>query len=204
MTIAFSALAERRISANRFDENFVLSDSEIAALLAVAVRAPSAYNLQNWRFVAVRSPEAKRRLRAAAFGQAKVEGASAVIIVCGQKPDAGALPERLAPTVAAGMLSAHVAEAWQAAAASYYADAQAARDEAIRSATLASAFLMLAAEAKGLASCPIVGFDPLAVRQAFAIAADELPVLLVAIGTALPGNGAQKVRRPVDEVLTFQ
>lgn len=204
MTFAFLALAERRVSTHRFDKDFVLSDIQITDLLSIAVRAPSAYNLQNWRFVAVRSSDAKRRLRAVSFGQAKVEEASVVVVVCGRMPDAGSLPERLAPAVATGILSADTAEAWQAAAASQYADPQAARDEAIRSATLAAAFLMMAAEAKGFASCPMVGFDPSAVQEAFDFGADEVPVLLLAIGMAAPGNGAQKARRPVDEVLSFQ
>lgn len=204
MTSAFPALAERRVSTNHFDRDFVLSDAEIADLLAVAVRAPSAYNLQNWRFVAVRSPEAKRRLRDAAFRQVKVEEASVVVVICGQKPDADTLPERLAPAVAAGILSASAVETWRAGAASHYAEPQAARDEAIRSATLASAFLMLAAEAKGFASCPMVGFDPSAVQEAFDLGTDEVPVLLLAIGRAAAGNRAQKARRPIDEVVSFQ
>jgi nitroreductase len=41
------------------------------------------YNLQPWRFVVVRNPEQKRRLREAAMGQAKVEEAGAVIVCCG-------------------------------------------------------------------------------------------------------------------------
>lgn len=204
MGFDFPTLAERRVSTSHFDERFALSDAEIADLLAVAVRAPSAYNLQNWRFVAVRTPEAKRRLRDAAFGQAKVEEASAVIIVCGQKPDPGTLTDRLAPAIVAGILPASAIEAWQAAAESQYAEPQAARDEAIRSATFAGAFLMLAAEAQGLASCPMVGFDPCTLRQAFELHADEMPVLLLAIGRAAPGKRAQKARRPLDEMLSFQ
>lgn len=203
MTLEFSALAERRVSTHQFEPTFTLSDAEIADLVGIAVRAPSAYNLQNWRFVAVRSPEAKRHLRGVAFGQAKVEEASTVVIVCGLAPDAGRLPERLAPAVAAGILSTRAAEAWQAAAASQYEEPQAARDEAIRSATLAGTFLMMAAEAKGLASCPMVGFDPLALRQTFDLRADEVPVLLLAIGMAAPGHLAQKARRPAGEVLSF-
>src|SRR5262249_55432963 len=40
-------------------------------------------NLQPWRFVVVRDPQAKKRLRAAAMGQSKVEEAGAVIVCCG-------------------------------------------------------------------------------------------------------------------------
>jgi nitroreductase len=49
------------------------------------LNAPSGYNLQPWRFVVVRTPEQRRRLRQASFNQAKVEEASAVIVACGDE-----------------------------------------------------------------------------------------------------------------------
>ena len=56
------------------------------AILSLAGQAPSGYNLQPWRFVVVRTPEQKKKLREAAFGQPKVEEASAVVVACGD-PD---------------------------------------------------------------------------------------------------------------------
>jgi nitroreductase len=72
-----------RISADRFEPGCALADETLAALVAQASLSPSAYNLQNWRFIAVRTPEAKARLKATAYGQQKVEDASVVFIVCG-------------------------------------------------------------------------------------------------------------------------
>ncbi|WP_338048971.1 nitroreductase family protein [Rhodoligotrophos defluvii] len=66
------AAIESRVSANLFDAERALSDEHIEELTRLATRAPTAYNLQNWRFIAVRTPEAKARLQAAAYGQAKV------------------------------------------------------------------------------------------------------------------------------------
>jgi nitroreductase len=82
-----------------------------------------------------------------------------------------------------------------------YADARTARDEAVRSATLGAATLMHAAAAMGLASGPMVGFDAAGVAREFGLAADETPVMLVAVGRAAPGNWPQKPRRPITEVL---
>jgi nitroreductase len=100
-------------------------------------------------------------------------------------------------------MPADMPAAWQAAAAAQYADPQTARDEAVRSATLGAATLMQAAQALGLASGPMVGFDAAGVAREFGLGADELPVLLVAIGRAAPGNWPQKPRRPLAEVLDF-
>lgn len=46
---------ESRVSVNYYDPDRTLSDDVIQSLVAQATRAPSAYNFQNWRFIAVRS-----------------------------------------------------------------------------------------------------------------------------------------------------
>lgn len=53
-----------------------------------------------------------------------------------------------------------------------------------------------AAQAMGLGSAPMIGFDAPAVAEAFALAADEIPVLLLAIGHAMPQNWPRKPRKP--------
>lgn len=195
------ALIERRISANRFDTGHALSDSEIEELVRLATRAPSAYNLQNWRFVAVRTPEAKARLRSLAYGQAKVSDAAVTFIVCGLLPDPISVPERLLPFVEAGHMPSDMVTGWQDGARAQYADPQTARDEALRSASLGAATLIHAAEARGLATGPMSGFDAAGVSREFGLGPDEVPVMLVAIGRAAPGNWPQKPRRPLAEVL---
>jgi hypothetical protein len=73
------------------------------------------------------------------------------------------------------------------------------RDEAIRSATF-GAGLLYAAEVHGFGSCPMIGFDAVAVASEFSFLSDEIPVLLVAIGRAATNNWLQKSRRPLTEV----
>lgn len=201
MTHPALALIEQRISANLFDASHRLSKGEIERLVCLATRAPTAYNLQNWRFIAVSDSERKARLRALAWNQAKVEDAAATFIICGTLPDAGTLPQRLRPSVEAGFMPADMPSTWQAAAGTQYGDLRAARDEAVRSATLGAATLIFAAEALGLATGPMVGFDAEGVAREFGLGADEVPVMLLAVGRPAPGNWPQKPRRPLAEVL---
>lgn len=197
------ALIDTRVSANHFDPARAVTESEIAELIRLATRAPTAYNLQNWRFIAVRTAERKADLRALAHDQAKVTDAAVTVIICGQRPDADTLHDRLRPFVESGHMPDAMAAGWTRSARTQYADPQNARDEAVRSASLGAATLMHAAAAMGLASGPMVGFDAAGVARAFALAEDEVPVMLLAIGHAAPGNWPQKPRRPVTEVLTF-
>ena len=194
-------LIERRVSANLFDAGHAMSEAEITELTRLATRAPTAYNLQNWRFIALRSPEAKMRLRRLAQGQAKVSDAAVTFIVCGLLPDPAAIPALLLPFTEAGFMSAATASGWSEGARTQYADPRTARDEAVRSATLGAATLIYAAAALGLASGPMVGFDAAGVANEFALSLEEIPVMLVAVGRAAPGNWPQKPRRPLSEVL---
>lgn len=195
------ALIERRISANRFDPTHALTNAEIENLVRLATRAPSAFNLQNWRFLAVRSPNEKARLRELAYGQDKVSDAAVTFIVCGQMPDHTTVFERLRPAVESGHLPRSLALEWQELARTKFADVRLARDEAVRSATLGGATLIYAAEAMDLVSGPMTGFDVDAVTREFGIADNEVPVMLLPVGRAAPGNWPQKPRRPLSEVL---
>ncbi|OHV77913.1 nitroreductase family protein [Ensifer sp. LCM 4579] len=196
------AAIEGRVSTNLFDAEKALTDEQIEELTRLATRAPTAYNLQNWRFIAVRTAEAKARLRAAAYGQAKVTEAAVTYIVCGQLPSHTVVDGRLRPSVEAGFMPATMVGAWAEAVESTYSDnPQMQRDEAVRTATLGAAFLMFAAEAYGLATGPMVGFDPTAVARQFGLAADDIPVVLIAVGYAREGNWPQKPRLPVSRVL---
>jgi nitroreductase len=191
-----------RISANRFDPAFVLEDRTIRELIAYACEAPSAYNLQNWRFVAVKSLARKRALMAVAYDQEKVVEAAVTFIVCGVLEPHRHLRAAMQPFHDDGHIDRDFLEDWIEEATSTYRDEpRFQRDEAIRSASLAAMNLMIAAQAMGLASGPMIGFDAAAVSAEFDLAPTEVPVMLVAVGRAAQGNWPRKRRRPVDQVL---
>lgn len=193
---------ENRISANLFDVQKRLEDATINELVRLASRAPTAYNLQNWRFIAVNSRDAKARLQTAAYGQAKVADAAVTYIVCGQLPTHTVMEQRLRPSVEAGFMPEEMIVEWTGAVeSSYGGNPQKQRDEAVRTASLGAAFLMFAAEAYGLVSGPMIGFDPEIVTREFGLGADEIPVMLVAIGYPRQGNWPQKPRMPVASIL---
>jgi nitroreductase len=196
-------LIESRSSINLFDPHRTVSDAEITELIRLATKAPTVFNLQNWRFVTVRSAAAKARLREAANNQPKVTDTSVVFIIAGTLPDSSVLEARLRPFIDSGHMPAAVAQGWIQGAAKIYADPVHARDEAVRSAALGASLLMMAASALGLSTGPMVGFDADAVISGFGFGPHEIPVMLVAAGYALPHNWPQKPRLPVQAVLEF-
>jgi len=187
-----------------YDPAVTLSDDLIRELVRIATTAPTSFHMQNWRFIAVRTPEAKARLSPIAWNQPPITDAAVTFIVCGQLADSSVIPERLAPVVEAGIMSATLVPDWEIPARGLYQDyPQRQRDEAIRTGAIGATAMIYASLSLGLGSTPMIGFDAEAVAREFGLAEDEVPVMLLSIGAERPGNWPQKPRRPVADVLEF-
>ncbi len=198
------SIIHERISAQHFDPSKKLSEDEIRSLIAAATEAPSSYNIQHWRFIAVTDLEKKKALAAASYGQTKVVDAAVTFIILGDLEGYKKLRGILDSSVAAGLLPQAFTDQWvQMATGSYSTNAQFARDEAIRSGSLVAMTLMLAATERGLVSGPMIGFEPDKVKALFGIADQYVPVMLLPVGYPAAGNSTRKPRLPVDEVLAF-
>ena len=199
-----STALKTRISANHFDTGHALSTGEIEDLIAAALEAPSAYNIQHTRFLVVSDPAARAALKAIAYGQQKVEDAAATFVVLGDVQGAEKLPQIAEQAQRAGLFDAAGASAFSAAGQKAYAGREPlARDEAIRSASMAAMALMLAATERGLASGPMIGFDTGALRREFNIGERYLPVMMIAVGRAAAGNWPRKPRLQPGEVAVY-
>ncbi len=202
MTNAIIDTIVSRSTTKYYDPAVPLSDDQIRELVRIGTTAPTSFHLQNWRFIAVRTPEAKARLRPIAWNQPAITDAAVTFIVCGQLANSGVVPERLAPVVEAGIMPAKLVPDWEIPARGLYGEyPQRQRDEAVRTGTFGAAAMIYAARSLGLGSTPMIGFDPEAVHREFGLADDEVPVMLLSIGTERPGNWPQKPRRPLAEVL---
>jgi nitroreductase len=69
----FSEVIAMRRSVRHFNSKLDVPDEEIRGLLEIAVAAPTAGNIQPWRFTVVRSLEARERLYAIQDTSAAVE-----------------------------------------------------------------------------------------------------------------------------------
>ncbi|MBA4493591.1 nitroreductase family protein [Paenactinomyces guangxiensis] len=198
------ALRSRR-SVKVYDPTREVTDKQLAELFELTTLAPSAWNFQHYQFIAVRSPEQKKKLREAALNQEKVEQASVTLVVCGDL-HAYKRADRVAQDFAdKGFYGPNgqekVEKQAKMMAETYQNNPQLARDEAIRSASLAAMSLMIAARDMGLATCPMIGFDADTVRKVVQLPEHLFPVMLVSLGyqgaEPLPRND----RLPLSEVV---
>lgn len=203
MRLTVTEALQRRAATNFFDPDKTLSAEQIQELVRLATLAPTAFNLQNWHFVAVQSPEAKQKLHAAAYHQQKVLDAPVTFIICGELESHTQFDRVLEVLKDKAGLSEDNAAVWKSKVeASHENNPTLQHNEAFRSASLAAMALMLAAEEQGLVSGPMSGFVPELVTQAFDLAPHQIPVMLVAVGYPAEGNFPQNPRLDVGEVLT--
>ena len=132
--------------------------------------------------------------------------AAVTFIILGDTLAHEKLPELMGRAVKTGAIDQGVADWFVTGAAGFYdnyKNERLVRDELIRSASFAAMALMLAADAKGLASGPMIGFDSVGVQKAFNIPERYVPVLTLAVGYAGEGNWPRKPRLTVAETLAF-
>lgn len=191
----FDAIEQRR-SIKHFDPGHRMSDDEVRRLLESALLSPTAFNIQNWRFVVVEDPDIRGRIRAAAWDQPQVTEASLLVVLCLDLKSWDREPERYwrnAP--------AEVAEQLVPDIRGFYRDApQLQRDEGMRSCGIAAQTLMLAAKAMGYDSCAMDGFDFARVGELINLPADHEIAMMIAVGKAVKGPHARAGQLSLDEV----
>src|SRR3954469_13320363 len=79
--------AERRRSIRSYAVD-AIPEADLRELLRLTARAPSAFNVQPWRFIVVQDEKLKAELAAAANGQQQVLRAPAVIVLYSDMKDA--------------------------------------------------------------------------------------------------------------------
>ncbi|MCL2491874.1 MAG: nitroreductase family protein [Coriobacteriia bacterium] len=158
----FDTVNERR-SIRHFTDDPVSRD-DIEMILKAGITAPSAGNVQPWRFVVVKSDQARARL-AAALDQKWAAAAPVSIVVCvDPRPSRGRYGDR---------------------GALLYS---------IQDAAAATQNMLLACVACGLASCWIGAFDEDAIRTSLGIKKPITPVAILPIGYSAQASGKQARR----------
>jgi len=173
------AIRARR-AVKQFDAGHTMSEAEEKELLSLALLAPTAFNIQNWRFVVVKDKALREQLKQAAWDQAQVTDSSLFIIMCADLKSWDKEPKRYWANADEGVQGFMLP-----AIDNYYrGKEQVQRDEAMRSCGIAAQTLMLAAKSMGYDSCPMDGFDFDKVGELIKLPDDHVVAMFVAIGKA--------------------
>ncbi|ABE49404.1 nitroreductase family protein [Methylobacillus flagellatus] len=188
---------ESRRSIKAYDPSHTMSEAEIEQLMSLAILSPTAFNIQNWRFVLVQDPELRKQVRAVSWDQAQVTDASLLIVLTADLKAWEKEPRRYWRNA-----EQSVQDYLVNAIDNYYrGKEQVQRDEGMRSCGMAAMTLMLAAKALGYDSCPMDGFDFDAVAKLLNLPADHTPVMFVAIGKGTQPPRPRGGQLPLNEVV---
>jgi nitroreductase len=196
-TADLDAMIRRRRSIRSYQPE-PIAPSEILEILALAGRAPSAWNLQPWRFIAVTDPKTKTALQNVAYGQSQVGAAPAVLVVYSDMADTLARVDDILPPGAAPPARDKI----RANITGYFQKLTPEQREAWgRSQTgIALGYLLLVIESRGYGSSPMQGFDPAGVRKLFNLPNNVEALALVAFGKPADA-GRSSVRHPAEVIV---
>jgi nitroreductase len=178
---SLSDVIEQRRATPSFDGS-PIPDADLKKILEAGLKMPSGYNLQPWRFVVVRTPEQRRRLRAASFNQAKVEEASTVIVACGDKDGWRSDMEEMIHMGREAGMTENYAEQARASIPDYLLNHPNLTAWLNRHVMLAFSGMMLMAEALGYDTAPMEGYEADKVCEALNLPISYEVVALLGIG----------------------
>ena len=189
------AIRDRR-AVKHFDAAYEISAQDEQTLKELLRTAPTSFNMQNWRFLIVKDKEQRKKLREAAWGQAQVEEASLLFIICADlhawrdRPERywENAPQEVAEYLVGAMEPFYAHKKWQQ------------RDEAMRSVGIAAQTLMIAAKGMGYDSCPMIGFDELQVADIINLPENYVVGMIVTVGKAAKPAQGKGGFIPDDEV----
>jgi nitroreductase len=194
-----STAIETRRSIKAYDADHRMTQAEIDRLMSLAMLSPTAFNIQNWRFVVLQDPALRQQVRAVSWDQAQVTDASILVVLVADLKSWEKQPQRYwkdAPKPVQDFLVPAIDL--------YYRDKeQVQRDEGMRSCGMAAMTLMLAAKEMGYDSCPMDGFDFDAVAKLLNLPANHTPAMFVAIGKGIKEAWPRGGQLPMNEVVIY-
>ncbi|MEM1355659.1 MAG: nitroreductase family protein [Planctomycetota bacterium] len=191
------AIYQRR-SIKAFDPDHRFTPEEEAKLLEAAIQAPTSFNIQHWRFVILRDPALRQKIRnELGNDQAQMTDASLLILMTADTQAWAKQPSRYwanAPQEVADLLVGwmgpfHEGRDWLQ------------RDEAQRSIGMAMQTLMLTAKAMGYDSCPMIGFEIEKVAELVNLPDDHVIGPMVAIGKGTKDPWPKPGQLPLSELV---
>lgn len=198
-TLSVQEAAETRRSIRQFVQE-PMNQADLREILRLTSLAPSANNVQPWRFAVVQNKDLQAQLQEAAYGQKQVGNAPAVIVLYSDMEDAlSSIESVMHPGMGEEQIAARSAGFRQNFGGkpleerARWANAQA---------NIALGYLLLAARGLGYDSSPMLGFDPQKVKELLKLPAHAEIAAMVALGKGAEA-GFSHHRHAVERMATF-
>ncbi|MGE7983885.1 nitroreductase family protein [Solibacillus sp. NPDC093137] len=201
---ALEKLMEERKSVRKYEPGVAIPRETIQHILQQATTAPSSSNLQPWRFLVIDDAEQKKELRIAGFNQEQIETSSAIIAVIGDiemyknakqindlNVELGYMPREIADMMISNSEASY----------SNFSDAERSNIAHLDSGLISMQIVLLAKD-MGYDTVIMGGFDKAAFAKKYELPANEVPMILIAIGkAAMPARNSSRL--PFEQIIRF-
>ncbi|WP_274308735.1 nitroreductase family protein [Solibacillus daqui] len=185
-----------RKSVRKYKEGVTIPQEVLHQLIEDAISAPSSSNMQPWRFLVIQDQDVKNELLPIANNQQQVATCSALIAVLGDLEMYERSEEIYQANVELGAMPQNVADMMIANSRKLYSSLPQDVLKSIISfdAGLVSMQLMLLAKEMGYDTVTMGGFNKVQFAQYFNLPANEIPIVLIALGEAeIPAHGTSRI-----------
>ena len=201
---ALEKLMDERKSVRKYESGVAIPRETIQHILQQATTAPSSSNLQPWRFLVIDDAEQKKELRIAGFNQEQIETSSAIIAVIGDiemyknakqindlNVELGYMPREIADMMISNSEASY----------SNFSDAERSNIAHLDSGLISMQIVLLAKD-MGYDTVIMGGFDKAAFAKKYELPANEVPMILIAIGkAAMPARNSSRL--PFEQIIRF-
>jgi nitroreductase len=198
----FFTVIDDRHSVKKYDPSHEMTETEIKELIENTQKAPSAWNLQHWKFLILNTKETKEKVLPIAYGQEQVVTASIVVCILADiEANKNAKPI-FSDAVEQGYMTQEIMDNLIGQIEGAYTIPDMGKDQGIMNSSLAAMQLMLVAKAMDYDTCPMGGFDRQKMIEEFNIPPRYIPTMLISVGKASePAHPSSRFN--YDEVTIF-
>jgi len=198
MTVATNAvhdIMQARKTVRKFEEGKSIPQEVVAEILQNAVTAPSASNLQPWRFLVIQDQEVKKELRSISYNQEQVETSSAIIAILGDVMMYNKAHEIYTQSVTEGVMPQKVADYMiEAAGHQAHVPVEERKQAVSFDCGLVAMQIMLLAKERGLETGPMAGFEKDKFAERFKLSENLVPLVFITLGYASePAHGSSRL-----------
>ena len=203
LDIDFGTIVKERYATKLFDGRKI-PEEKVNQLLEIIRYAPSSFNIQPWKIIAVTDPKIKEELSPASWSQPQITSCSHLLVFCANKDIAGNIDKLEELMIKAGAKPEDIKP---------YVDMmlgfeKSLNDEQKLSWAQRQMFLALGnavngAKSLGFDSCPMEGFNSEEYAKILKLPNNLVPTALCPIGYAADKH-KPKLRLPAEEVFVYK
>lgn len=182
LSTGIEEVVRRRRSVHGFVPGPSITQEQWHKLFELTALSPSSYNFQPWDFIVVEDTKQRAELLPLCWNQKQVMDSVAVVAVLGDKNPHRRDDQILQQFVDGGYFNDEVKQTFMASVDMVYPDDARRIEHAVCGASLAAMTFMLVADAMGLGTAPLIGFDPKAVTEYLKAPEDYMIVMLICVG----------------------